>query len=186
MQGIVALLDKSVRTKETRLLMGRLMRQTAQLRGHMNAADLQAFVSTYLPAGSKSGAYLEGFVKQVGGALWAGWPVGREGRRSSTLQPLQFMVARKAGRTACMVACRSGVPPCTGRECRFLLCTDPLRASVPCITPFFNTPCLPLPSCPAPPPTGCCGGSCSHGGGQQQQRSSSSSAGRRQVSSSSG
>ena len=65
MQGIVSLLEKSVKTKETRLLMGRLMRQTAQLRGHMSAADLQAFITTYLPADSKSGAYLVGFIKQV-------------------------------------------------------------------------------------------------------------------------
>lgn len=65
MAGIVGLLEKSVKTKETRLLMGRLMRQTAQLRGHMSAADLQAFISTYLPEGSKSGAYLAGYIKQV-------------------------------------------------------------------------------------------------------------------------
>jgi 26S proteasome regulatory subunit N3 len=65
MQGIVALLEKSVKTKETRLLMGRLMRQTAQLRGHINASDLDSFISTYLPADSKSGAYLAGYIKQV-------------------------------------------------------------------------------------------------------------------------
>lgn len=70
MAGIVALLEKSVKTKETRLLMGRLMRQTAQLRGHMNAADLQAFITTYLPADSKSGAYLAGYIKQV--RAWGG------------------------------------------------------------------------------------------------------------------
>lgn len=65
MQGIVSLLEKSVKTKETRLLMGRLMRQTAQLRGHMTAADLESFITIYLPADSKSGAYLAGFIKQV-------------------------------------------------------------------------------------------------------------------------
>lgn len=65
MQGIVALLERSVKTKETRLLMGRLMRQTAQLRSHMTAADLDTFITTYLPADSKSGAYLAGYIKQV-------------------------------------------------------------------------------------------------------------------------
>jgi 26S proteasome regulatory subunit N3 len=65
MQGIVTLLERSVKTKETRLLMGRLMRQTAQLRGHMTAADLNTFITTYLPADSKSGAYLAGYIKQV-------------------------------------------------------------------------------------------------------------------------
>lgn len=64
MQGIVALLERSVKTKETRLLMGRLMRQTAQLRGHMTAADLDTFITTYLPVDSKSGAYLAGYIKQ--------------------------------------------------------------------------------------------------------------------------
>jgi 26S proteasome regulatory subunit N3 len=63
MQGIVSLLEKSVKTKEMRLLMGRLMRQTAQLRGHMNASDLNSFIGTYLPADSKSGAYLAGYIK---------------------------------------------------------------------------------------------------------------------------
>jgi 26S proteasome regulatory subunit N3 len=67
MQGIVALLERSVKTKETRLLMGRLMRQTAQLRGHMTAADLDTFITTYLPADCKSGAYLAGYIKQVTG-----------------------------------------------------------------------------------------------------------------------
>lgn len=87
MQGIVALLEKSVKTKETRLLMGRLMRQTAQLRGHMNAADLGSFISTYLPADSKSGAYLAGYIKQVrcdgrgvGGFLRMCWLGGAHAR----------------------------------------------------------------------------------------------------------
>jgi len=68
MQGIIALLERSVKTKETRLLMGRLMRQTAQLRSHMTAADLDNFISTYLPDDSTSAPYLAGYIKQVGGA----------------------------------------------------------------------------------------------------------------------
>lgn len=64
MQGIVNLLDKSVKTKETRLLMGRLMRQTAMVRKHMTAGDLACFVKTYLPEDSSSAGFLQGYLKQ--------------------------------------------------------------------------------------------------------------------------
>jgi 26S proteasome regulatory subunit N3 len=67
MQGIIRLLEKSVKTKETRLLMGRLMRQTAKVRKHMTASDLARFIKTYLPEDSKSAGFLQGYVKQVGG-----------------------------------------------------------------------------------------------------------------------
>lgn len=145
MQGIVALLDKSVRTKETRLLMGRLMRQTAQLRGHMNAADLQAFVSTYLPAGSKSGAYLEGFVKQVGGggALWGGWPVGREGRRPPHWRCSAWLQEKREGWHAWWhveVPCA-----CTGNVGFFF--TPPPTVFIQSPPPLFLT----LPALPCPP-----------------------------------
>jgi 26S proteasome regulatory subunit N3 len=66
MQGIVSLLEKSVKTKETRLLMGRLMRQTAMVRKHMTASDLARFIKTYLPEDSNSAGFLQGYVKQVG------------------------------------------------------------------------------------------------------------------------
>ena len=65
MQGIVSLLEKSVKTKETRLL-GRLMRQTAMVRKHMTARDLARFVKTYLPQDSSSAGFLQGYLKQVG------------------------------------------------------------------------------------------------------------------------
>jgi 26S proteasome regulatory subunit N3 len=65
MQGIVSLLEKSVKTKETRLLMGRLMRQTAMVRKHMTASDLARFVKTYLPEDSSSAGFLQGYLKQV-------------------------------------------------------------------------------------------------------------------------
>lgn len=64
MQGIVSLLEKSVKTKETRLLMGRLMRQTAMVRKHMTASDLARFVKTYLPQDSSSAGFLQGYLKQ--------------------------------------------------------------------------------------------------------------------------
>eukprot|EP00882_Tetradesmus_deserticola_P014365 GHRQ01015276.1.p1 GENE.GHRQ01015276.1~~GHRQ01015276.1.p1 ORF type:complete len:403 (+),score=216.15 GHRQ01015276.1:614-1822(+) len=66
MQGIITLLEKAVKTKETRLLMGRLMRQTAMVRKHMTASDLVAFINTYLPMDSKSAGFLKGYVMQDG------------------------------------------------------------------------------------------------------------------------
>lgn len=67
MQNVVSLLEKSVKTKETRILMGRLMRQTAMVRKHMTSADLAGFIRTYLPEESSSITYLSGYVKQVHG-----------------------------------------------------------------------------------------------------------------------
>lgn len=78
MQGIITLLERSVKTKETRVLMSRLMRQTAQLRSHMTAADLDNFISTYLPDDSTSAPYLAGYIKQVCG------PPGRACMRRTT------------------------------------------------------------------------------------------------------
>jgi len=66
MQGIITLLEKSVKTKETRLLMGRLMRQTALVRKHINAADITYFINTYLPENSSSSSFLVDYVKEVG------------------------------------------------------------------------------------------------------------------------
>lgn len=64
MQNVVSLLEKSVKTKETRILMGRLMRQTAMVRKHMTAADLAGYVKAYLPEDSSSGSFLAGYIKQ--------------------------------------------------------------------------------------------------------------------------
>ena len=65
MQNVVSLLEKSVKTKETRILMGRLMRQTAMVRKHMTAADLCGFIRTYLPETSSSAPLLVDYLKQV-------------------------------------------------------------------------------------------------------------------------
>eukprot|EP00878_Enallax_costatus_P015837 GHUV01016597.1.p1 GENE.GHUV01016597.1~~GHUV01016597.1.p1 ORF type:complete len:401 (+),score=128.17 GHUV01016597.1:196-1398(+) len=64
MQNVVSLLEKSVKTKETRILMGRLMRQTAMVRKHATAADLAGFIRMYLPETSSSAPLLSGYVKQ--------------------------------------------------------------------------------------------------------------------------
>lgn len=65
LQGIVALLEKSVKLKDTRLLMGRLMRQTALVRKHLTGADLTTFLKASLPEGDAQAALLRA-VEQVG------------------------------------------------------------------------------------------------------------------------
>jgi len=65
LQSIVALIEKSVKSKETRLQSGRLLRQTAVARRHLGAADLRAFVSANLPDDSPAKAYLLSVVSKV-------------------------------------------------------------------------------------------------------------------------
>jgi len=48
----VALLRKAVATRETRLLVGRLLRQTATVRGQFSAEAFEAFFQRALPEGS--------------------------------------------------------------------------------------------------------------------------------------
>lgn len=48
LQHIVALLDQTVKTKDTRLLAGRLHRQTASIRSQLSPAVLSEFITTYL------------------------------------------------------------------------------------------------------------------------------------------
>ncbi len=47
----VAVLEAAVRAKETRVLAGRLMRQTTAVRKRLTAEDLSAFVKEMLPHG---------------------------------------------------------------------------------------------------------------------------------------
>lgn len=65
LQSIVALIEKSVKSKETRLQSGRLLRQTAVARRHLGAADLAAFVKANLPEDCAAKAYLLGVVDKV-------------------------------------------------------------------------------------------------------------------------
>ncbi|KIZ02596.1 26S proteasome regulatory subunit [Monoraphidium neglectum] len=66
LQSIVALIEKSVKSKETRLQSGRLLRQTAVARRHLGAADLAAFLEAHLPAESPAKTYLVGLVEKLG------------------------------------------------------------------------------------------------------------------------
>lgn len=51
LSAIVALLEASVRAKETRVLVGRLLRQTTAVRCRLNTENLTAFIKTTLPDG---------------------------------------------------------------------------------------------------------------------------------------
>jgi hypothetical protein len=72
--NIIALLEKAVKLKDTRLLQGRLLRQTAVVRKHLAKADLAAFLQASLPGGEAQGLLLQA-VEQVGG----GWLRARPG-----------------------------------------------------------------------------------------------------------
>jgi hypothetical protein len=65
LQSIVGLIEKSVKSKETRLQSGRLLRQTAVARRQITAADLTAFLGASLPDDSPAKAYLLGVVGKV-------------------------------------------------------------------------------------------------------------------------
>lgn len=66
LQSIVALIERSVKSKETRLQSGRLLRQTAVARRHLGPADLSAFLSGNLPADSPAKSYLLEVVAKLG------------------------------------------------------------------------------------------------------------------------
>lgn len=61
---IVQLLESTVKTKDTRLLAGRLHRQTAAIRSQLTNEILSQFISTYLagPEATSSKAFLLGQV----------------------------------------------------------------------------------------------------------------------------
>jgi hypothetical protein len=71
----VKLIEKSVKLKDTRLLSGRLMRQTAAIRKQLSADTLRSFISK-LPA-TPSSAYLLSQV-QVMAQLGVDWRLNRD------------------------------------------------------------------------------------------------------------
>ena len=60
LKAIVSLLESTVKTKDTRLLAGRLHRQTAAIRSQLTSEILSQFISTYLagPEATASKAFL--------------------------------------------------------------------------------------------------------------------------------
>ena len=61
----VSLLESAVRAKETRVLAGRLMRQTTAVRRRMTADDLSAFVREMLPHGYPGSVLLLSYLSKV-------------------------------------------------------------------------------------------------------------------------
>lgn len=62
--GILSLIEKSVKHKETRLLMGRLLRQTAVLRKHLDKKVLRTLVNSCVPVASPAHGYLLGAIQE--------------------------------------------------------------------------------------------------------------------------
>ena len=60
-----SLLESAVRAKETRVLAGRLMRQTTAVRKRMTADDLSAFVREVLPHGYPGSVFLLSHLSKV-------------------------------------------------------------------------------------------------------------------------
>ena len=63
--GILSLIEKSVKHKETRLLMGRLLRQTAVLRKNLDKKVLRTLVNSCVPVASPAHGYLLGAIQEV-------------------------------------------------------------------------------------------------------------------------
>ena len=68
LKSIVALLEKSVKTKDTRLLMGRLLRQTAAVRKQLSPAAIKTFLRQCLPAELEAKAFLASHLEVRAGA----------------------------------------------------------------------------------------------------------------------
>ena len=78
LQGIVTLLEKSVRLKDTRLLMGRLLRQTAVLRKQLTADALRNFINTNLTESSAARSFLHEQVPTTAVCLPRGGQTGNQ------------------------------------------------------------------------------------------------------------
>lgn len=65
LQAVVAMLEKSVKMKETRSLTGRVLRQTATIRKQLTAEVLHKFLSSTLAQDLESKAFLLSQVPQV-------------------------------------------------------------------------------------------------------------------------
>lgn len=72
------LLDRAVRTKDTRLITGRLLRQIASVRGKLTSEVLHAFVAQTLPESFSARETLLAALHQVSQSL----PSGLYGHRS--------------------------------------------------------------------------------------------------------
>ena len=61
--NILVLLERSVKAKDTKMIVGRLMRQTAAVRSQLEPEVLTTFIEEALPPGHPSRVYL---VSQIG------------------------------------------------------------------------------------------------------------------------
>ncbi len=66
LQSNVALLEKAVKLKDTRLMIGRVLRQTANIRKQLDIQLLKTFLQETLPKGSSTQGYLLDVLSKVG------------------------------------------------------------------------------------------------------------------------
>jgi 26S proteasome regulatory subunit N3 len=94
LQGVITLLDRAVKTKDTRLMLGRLLRQTAAARRHLTGADLAAFIKTFLPESIPARAYLLQAIEKVCVVCFFGLRrVRRRGRRRLVARSLSLYLS---------------------------------------------------------------------------------------------
>ncbi|GFR43460.1 hypothetical protein Agub_g4543 [Astrephomene gubernaculifera] len=65
LKAVVALVEKSVKAKDTRLLIGRLLRQTASVRKQLTPASIKTFLQQTLPADLESRSFLNSHIEQA-------------------------------------------------------------------------------------------------------------------------
>ena len=65
LQANVQLIGKTVQSRETRVGLGRLMRQTAAVRKRLTPDVMAAFLSSTLPPGSQTQSFLESRISRV-------------------------------------------------------------------------------------------------------------------------
>ncbi|PNH08316.1 putative 26S proteasome non-ATPase regulatory subunit 3a [Tetrabaena socialis] len=65
LKAVLALVERSVKQKDTRLLIGRLLRQTASVRKQLTPSSVKAFLQQSLPADLESRVFLSAHVEQA-------------------------------------------------------------------------------------------------------------------------
>lgn len=119
LSAVVAIVEKAVKAKDTRMMMGRLLRQTAVVRPLLTGTGLVAFLKTVMPADMDSSTFLQGQLAKVGrpgpsrpaGSACEALDRRRSGPRSIA-EPLPFPLPQVADASTDMTtdASTSGAP----------------------------------------------------------------------------
>ena len=77
LRGIVALITEGVKQKDTRMMMGRILRETASRRAELTVNVLRAFLEETLPTGSEAKAVMIDRLGQVRLVLVTTYQIGQ-------------------------------------------------------------------------------------------------------------